>query len=198
MRLGRTEAAPRRQPRRRFRPARAALVLLLVVSGCADTSWHADVLGQWEGTSSLEFNRCRVGVGHYAGVTPFGLTGDKPIVLESVWLTTPKGLTASAQIAHFDSGYVGGLDGDQAFARESSRLRLMPVKGATVTPGDEPFYILVKVVAEQPGPLTTDAVHVLYRVDGRLAVHTFELQLIVNDYEAPASEPECLALAGLD
>jgi hypothetical protein len=168
--------------RRRFRPAAIAVVVAVCIASGSCTTRQHDVLESWDSSPTLEFGRCRVGIGHYVGITPLGVTGSTPIELKRVWLSVPSNVDYSAQIAYFDRGYIGGLDGDSAFRKEN--VRLGRLQGALVPPKKEPFYILLRVVAVAPGRVTIDSVHLDYLVDGRPASHTFPYSLIIDDYTA--------------
>jgi hypothetical protein len=178
----------------RFRSLVPLVLLFLLNNGCdAGAARHRDVLKEPDGSSSLEFNQCQVGTGHYAGVTPFDLTGTTPIHFEAVRLNVPPdSVNYSAQVVYHDgSGYIGGFDGDDGFRFRFSHLKTQPVKGTELRPGREEFYLLVRVEALKPGRITVESIELDYRIKGRPATHTFPFSLVLNDYPRDPKTPEC-------
>lgn len=174
-----------------------SVLLLLAIFGtltaCHGRSATArDVLTTPSGSSELTFNRCRVGVGHYVGLTPFGVTGSRPIVLHDIQALGPaSAVSVSATVADFDKGYIGGTDGDKDLQAHNPNLRTAPVGGATVQPHQEPFYLLVRIASLRPGSIVVPGLRLRYSVGGKPATHDFRYQLTLNDYTAPTSAAEC-------
>lgn len=183
----------------RFRPLVLTALLFLSVACDSGSTRHRDVLKASEGSSDLEFNRCRLGVGHYVGLAPLELTTSQTIQLQSVRVTAPPdSVEVSGQIAYYDrQPVIGGFDGDEDFPKAFADRRFAPLQGAEVRPGTVPFYLLVRVAAKKPGRIVAESVHLDYRVDGRPATHTFPYSLILNDYEDETTAEECKGVARL-
>ena len=107
----------------------------------------------------------QAGLMYHFGVGSLHATGDDPVTVVGIGFGSADG--AVRRVDGFLTSLSGPgaiLGGDEGnLARKIPGATFVPVRGATIRPGDDGWLLVVTVVPDRPGTLTTDDVVVTYR-----------------------------------
>lgn len=163
----------------RLPTAAATVAALLLGAVPADASY----LRVTESGASNGVQGGRVGTLYHFGVSEVVATGDDPVTLVGVAFGEVDGPVRSVD------GYVTSrtgpgarLGGDQGpIERTFPGAVFVPVRGATVRPGDDGWWLIVSVVADRFGTVTTDDVLLTYRTSwGRYVTARIDYDLTLD------------------